>query len=75
MTELPEGVPPGALKIEANIPYEECIQLCEQLGLIETVQHAGEDYARLTQSGRNVMFALVRFQAGALDPENILRPT
>ncbi len=49
---------------------EEGIQLCEQLGLIETIQQGHDTYVRPTQKGINVLHSMlmvaVRCSDGAL---------
>jgi hypothetical protein len=42
-------------------------------GLIEIVQHGGDDYARPTQKGINVLTTMMRLAGHASFPENILK--
>jgi hypothetical protein len=59
----------------ADISYDECLALCAELGLVETLQHGEHEYARVTQNGINVMNALMRLAIYASDPNNKLRQT
>lgn len=53
--------------------YNECIDLCVQLKLIEVMRHGNEDYARFTQTGINVLGGLIAFAGGTVNPEDKLK--
>jgi hypothetical protein len=55
-----------------NKSYDDCIEECVRLGLIETMQHGDNDYIRYTQLGHNVLSALVTI-AGDIDIDDHLR--
>jgi len=74
MNEQPE-IPPDAFKVEADMDYDECLGLCESLGLLEVCQHGEHHYGRITQKGKNVMSALLRMAMHSTDPENRLKAT
>ena len=56
-----------------DISYDEALDLCEQLGLIERLKHGGEDYGRPTQKGINVLITMMRLAGYAADPTNVLK--
>jgi len=56
-----------------DLGYEDCLKLCEELGLIETIQHGDYKYGRPTQKGINVLTTMMRLAQFASDPENILK--
>jgi hypothetical protein len=68
---MTRNVESGPLAIVPTISYEECIALCEKLGLIETMQHGGNDYIRYTENGVNVLAGLVGMQAH-IDADDVL---
>jgi len=41
-----------------TITFEDGMKLCEQLKLVETMQHGDADYSRFTQKGDNVLATL-----------------
>ena len=41
-----------------TITFEDGMALCEQLKLVETMQHGDADYSRFTQKGINVLATL-----------------
>jgi len=53
--------------------YDECLRICEQLKLIETVQHGEHEYGRITQTGVNVMHTLMQLASYSVYPENALK--
>jgi len=55
--------------------YDECLALCTQLGLIEMLTHGDDEYARMTQTGCNVLHALMRLVVYAANPENAMKQT
>ena len=61
----------GPLAIEPTRSYEDCIALCEKLGLVETMQHGGNDYIRYTENGVNVLAGLIALQ-GHIDLDDVL---
>ena len=60
------------LAIVPTISYEDCIALCERLGLVETMQHGTNDYIRYTENGVNVLAGLVGLQA-RIDLDDVLK--
>ena len=60
---------------KADIPYDDALKLCQELGLIEIVWHGKHDYGRLTQKGINVMNAMMVMISHTASPENILKVT
>jgi hypothetical protein len=71
MTQHPEVESNGPLAIRPTKSYEDCIELCEELGLIETMKHGGNDYIRYTERGVNVLAGLVGMQAN-IDYDEVL---
>ena len=61
----------GPLAIVPTISYEDCIALCEKLGLVETMSHGDNDYIRYTENGVNVLAGLVGMQAH-IDLDDVL---
>ena len=55
--------------------YDECLEICRELGLIEIVQHGEHTYGRINQSGVNVFFALMQMMQNSSNPENKLKQT
>jgi hypothetical protein len=55
-----------------NKSYEDCIDECERLGLIERMSHGENDYIRYTQLGHNVLSALMTI-AGDIDIDDTLK--
>lgn len=58
-----------------TISYDDALKLCQELGLIEVIQHGEHDYGRLTQKGINVFNALMLMMSHTASPENILKVT
>lgn len=56
-----------------NPDYDKGVRRCKALGLIETMQHGSEEYARLTDEGREVLGALITMAISTLDPDNMLK--
>ena len=56
-----------------DMDYEDCLKLCEELGLLETVQHGPHQYGRLTQKGINIFTAMMHLANYASYPENHLK--
>jgi hypothetical protein len=56
------------LTLFPNKSYEDCIDECERLGLIERMKHGDNDYIRYTQLGHNVLSALI-----AIDVDDTLK--
>ena len=58
---------------QPDVSYDEGLQICKGLGLIELVQHGEHDYGRLTQTGINVFMTLMQMAGNASFPENMLK--
>ena len=69
MTQRPEV---EMLAVEPTVSYADCIDLCEELGLVETMTHGGNDYIRYTEKGVNVLAGLVGLQSH-IDLDDVLR--
>jgi hypothetical protein len=53
--------------------YDNCLELCENLELIEIVTHGDEKFARVTQTGINVFHTLMRLAHISAYSENRLK--
>ena len=61
---------------KVTITFEDGMKLCEQLKLVETMQHGDADYSRFTQKGINVLATLtelMRQMAEAGDAGDVLK--
>jgi len=63
---------PQALVLSPSKSYDDCIDECERLGLIERMSHGDADYIRFTQLGHNVLCAMVSI-AGDIDIDDTLK--
>ena len=50
---------PIGIVLSPTMPPEECIALCEEMGLIERMTHGEHDYVRFTKTGYNVLAGLM----------------
>jgi hypothetical protein len=57
---------PQAFVLSPSKSYDDCIDECERLGLIERMSHGDNDYIRFTQLGHNVLAAMAAI-AGDVD--------
>jgi hypothetical protein len=60
------------LAIVPTKSYDDCLDMCEKLGLIEIMKHGTREYIRYTEDGINVLAALVGMQAN-MDMDDVLR--
>jgi hypothetical protein len=56
----------------ATQSYDDCLKLCEELGLIEMAKHGDHAYGRVTQKGVNVLCTLLQMANNAQEPSNRL---
>ena len=63
---------PPLFTLSPSKSYDDCIDECERLGLIERMSHGDADYIRYTQLGHNVLSALMTI-AGDLDIDDTLK--
>ena len=63
---------PQAFVLSPSKSYDDCIDECERLGLIERMKHGDNDYIRYTQLGHNVLCAMVSI-AGDIDIDYTLK--
>jgi len=68
-------IPENAITLTPDMDYDDCLRLCEELGLVEIVNHGGHDYGRITQKGRNCVSALIKLASHGFEPENVLKAT
>jgi hypothetical protein len=74
--KIDKDAPGIVLDISDLLPdksYDECLQICKDLGLIEIVRHGLHDYGRFTQTGINVWWVLLRLLDNRSDPKNLLK--
>jgi hypothetical protein len=60
------------LAIMPTKSYDDCLDLCVKLGLIEIMRHGNSEYIRYTEDGINVLAALVGMQAN-MDMDDVLK--
>jgi hypothetical protein len=56
--------------------FDEGLKLCESLGLIEIMQHGGDEYTRFTRKGmdvHNTLMELIYQHAETPEPGDVLR--
>jgi hypothetical protein len=63
---------PQAFVLSPSKSYDDCIDECERLGLIERMKHGDNDYIRYTQLGHNVLAALMTI-ADDIDIDDTLK--
>ena len=63
---------PQAFVLYPSKSYDDCIDECERLGLIERMKHGDDDYIRFTQLGHNVLCAMVSI-TGDIDIDDTLK--
>ena len=62
------------IAIVPTLSYDECIELCERLGLVETMQHGDKYYIRYTEDGVNALAGLLGMQTN-IDSNEVLSPS
>jgi hypothetical protein len=54
-----------------SMSREDCTALCEELELVEMIDHGDSRYIRLTQQGIDVVCVLVELLANMSDPDAV----
>jgi hypothetical protein len=62
------------IAVVPTLSYDECIELCEKLGLVETMQHGDKHYIRYTEDGVNALAGLIGLQSN-IDADEVLSPS
>ena len=56
-------------ELRPSMSRDECRDMCEELGLVDTLQHGDTDYIRITQKGIDALCVLLDLLAEMSDPD------
>jgi len=52
----------ASIALHVSKSYDDCVDLCEKLGLIERMAHGDKEYIRYTEDGMHVLATLLTLQ-------------